>query len=151
MMELEHQLNMQLVKSFEGREVWLGLVESTNLQKDDYVILFPSTDSEINYFGLVYLDQFIERVNAQRIFIITQDQFVRESCTSFSSHIIRKIDYSIVDIESLLYFYRLYKFTNNLIIVALDELPGRSLRNLLNIKEVSLKDLVKVGIYGIGI
>ena len=146
-MIMEQHLNLQLVRAAQGRELWLQLVEEYNIEPHEYVILFPSSQREVNSYGLLYLNQFMDTKRLDTVVLLTNDQEVHDTHRQFAENVRHSIQLSDDEIESLLYFYRLYMFTNKLIIVALDQLPGRSLAQLQNVRGITLEELVAIGIY----
>jgi len=146
-MNLRYELDAQLERAAQGRLLWLKLVEHNDLQLDDYVFLFPSGQKKESYYGLLYLNQFIEKKKANRIFVITDDEIVFQAAEHFTTNISIKFLYTSEEIDSIVDFYRLYKFTGQLIIVATNRLPGRTLSQLLGIHGITVEELIAVGVY----
>lgn len=146
-MELEHQLNIQLEKSSQGKKVWMNIIDQFQLQKQDYVIVFPSLDSKMNYLCLLYAGQFVESKQPNKVYIITSNRTIEKAYHYFATNLAGCHVISPSEMDELLHFYKLYLFTDRLIIAAFDELPGRTLKNLAGINDISLEELISVGIY----
>ncbi|RRJ62287.1 hypothetical protein EHV15_04485 [Paenibacillus oralis] len=146
-MDITKQLDIQFSMAEKGRRLWLGLVEDNQLDLQDYVVLFPSDQPNINYYGLLYLNQFINNKRANKTVIVTSDGTVQKAYDYFTDKVTHCYLFNNDDIDSLLNFYRLYMFTNKLIIVSLDNFSGRTLGNLLNIRGITLEEIISLGIY----
>lgn len=140
-------IDLQLEQARIGRQEWLGLAELLELQPNDYIILFSSQFNQLNYYALLYLNQFIAHKKPARTFIVTDNDLVMKAHSFFTDKIDGCHKLSSEDIAVILLFYRLYMFTDRLIIVALDELPGRSLGNLVGVNRITLEEIISLGIY----
>lgn len=147
--ELENILEQSINEAWEGRKLWLDLAERYKLGDGDYVVLMPSDDRDCNYYSLLYLDEFLNRIRGKRAYILTWDDCVKRNAAHFSDRIGEVIDFPRRSAELLMRFYSLYSFTDKLIIASLDEPDGRSGRKLIGRKGLTVEEIVAIGIYGL--
>ncbi|WP_019153829.1 hypothetical protein [Robertmurraya massiliosenegalensis] len=145
-MELKTVLQEKLNFAYEGRNLWIELMKNVNFGVNDYVILMPSDDKEVNYYTLLYLNQFAEVKNVEKIYLVTFDKNIMKSYSLFINKPTQCINLSRENIEKLMNFYNLYMFTDKLIIASLDELKGRTAKNLVDKKGITLEEIISIGI-----
>ncbi|AGF58317.1 hypothetical protein B0P06_003368 [Clostridium saccharoperbutylacetonicum] len=148
-MEIRQILEQNINKAQEGRNLWIEICNKYKLGDEDYVILMPSLNAEYNYYALLHLSEFIDRVRAEKIIILTYDENVKKIGKMFSNKICDIYDFSREEAEYLMKFYCLYMFTDKLIIISLEEPEGRNGRQLIGKKGITLEELIAIGIYGL--
>jgi hypothetical protein len=136
-------------KAYAGRAIWLDIVKKYNLSEKDYVILMPSLSREYNYYGLLYFDQFMKHAKADRGIILTSDERVVKTASLFSENIADVVEFSQKKAELLMKFYCLYMFTDKLVIISLEEPEGRSGLQLVGKKNMTLEEIMAIGVYGL--
>lgn len=147
--QLKQKLNESIEKAYNGRKLWLDIFEKYKLSDRDYVILMPSLNSEYNYYALLHLDEFVRKVKAEKIIILTYDDRVQSTGKLFTNRIHDICYFSRENMELLMKFYCLYMFTDKLIIVSLEEPEGRSGKQLIGKKGITLEEIIAIGIYGL--
>lgn len=151
----EHEIiNQNLVAAIRGKKIYKEILKKFHEEKmrkiNDWgsaVLLFPSHDDEINYYGLTYLDEFLFRSNIKRLAIITSDEKVIQASTELFP---QNNDIYLVndtDMDDILFYYRLYSFDNRIKIVSLIEPLGRKADNLIGVKEITKEMIIAIGIY----
>lgn len=133
----------------QGRDFWINLVEANKLGGRDYVLLMPSYESEINYYGLVHLDAFLQKVGSNKCLLLVCNDRVKDLAYHFTEKAIEVINVSRSDAEKIMKLYSLYNFTDKLIVLSLDEPAGRSGKYMVGKKGITLEDMVAIGIYGL--
>lgn len=131
----------------KGREIWLDLIERHNIKDGDYVILFPSSYDEWAYYGALYIDDFLEFKASDRAVCLCHDSEIKAYVQK--NHRAEVLDFPRKSAEKLIAFYSLYMFTDSLIIISPDEPAGRSGRDIVGVKGVTVEDVVAIGIYGL--
>lgn len=144
------QVMIQLYKNTrrarKGRQLWRKLISRYSID-NTAVILMPSTDSEINFYALLYLDQMIESRNFDDALILTYDPVVNKCAYMFSKKIIDVKYFSREKAEDLMQYYCLYEFDNRLIIASLDEPQGRNASALIDKKGITSEEIFAAGVY----
>lgn len=115
--------------------------------EDTALIIFPEHNKEINYYGLLYLDEYLVRNLKKNVYIMTCDKTVAQSVALFTSkyHFVQYC--SEKEMESLLSLYGLINFEFNLTIVSLKWPTVRNGEYLVGAKNTSLEMVIAIGIY----
>lgn len=147
-------INQNLGAARRGKKKYKEILKKFHEEKmrkiDDWgsaVLLFPSHDDGINYYGLSYVDEFLFRTNVKRLAIITTDKKVLQAATELFS---RTQDIYLIDendMNDILLYYRLYPFDNRIKVISLDEPLGRRADNLIGVKNITKEMLIAIGIY----
>ncbi|NRT73710.1 hypothetical protein [Clostridium beijerinckii] len=148
-MELKRIIDKNIEKASKGRQIWIKILEKYGIGDGDYIILMPSLNNEYNYYTLLHLNEFINKVNAKRIILLTHDSVVKKVAKLFSNKIYDILYFSREDAECVMKFYCLYKFTDSLIIASLDEPEGRNGKSLIGKNGITLEEVIAIGVYGL--
>ena len=149
-------INANIDAAIRGRKVYQKILRnfvSIKMRKindwDSAVLLFPSHDNEINYYGILHVEEFMFRTNLKRLAIITSDEKVHKVFQELYPE--NKDFYLIADEEmkDILFYYRLYPFDNRIKVVSLDEPLGRRATNLLGIKNITKEMLISIGVFSL--
>lgn len=144
---LRKYMCINLFKSYSGWFQW----KKINLTKgigNTEVVLFPSKNTELNFLALIYLDEYLNKIKRDDVIILACDERVISSAHLFSKLILKKQIFSRVHAENLMQLYCLYKFTENLTIISLDEPYGRNAYKVVGKYNTSLEEVLKICIYG---
>lgn len=128
-------------KAYRGRSCWLSLVEQYKIEKNDMVVLFPKQDDSINAIAWKYTEKIAEQ--KRQIFVLSGEEYQSRHSN------ITWIKFDRQQAEELMQFYALYQFTNQLIIVSLDEPEGRCGRRLEGINGITMEEIVAIGMFGL--
>lgn len=115
--------------------------------KDVVFLVFPEYDKEINRFALLYLDEFLFRSNYKYAVIITIDENLIPLTKQYSAKIEDIIVLSEKKVEDLICYYSLNPNLRDIKIISLEKPEGRRGSNLLNKNDLSLEQLIAIGIY----
>lgn len=137
-----------LKKAFMGRQLWIKLVKRYNIISDDYIVLMPSLNRDYNYYSLLYMNQFLQNKKYNKVIILTFDNRVIKSYKLFSDKITLALNVSQKNLDLILKYYCLYKFTDKLIIISLDKPKGRNDYNLVGKNGITTEELISIGVYG---
>lgn len=148
-MTTELQLQKHLEKAMFGRALWLSLTKRLELQSQDYVLIFPSNHVKVNYYGLLYIDQFVESKKPMRTFILTDNQLVGQAYSHVTDKIAECELVSSEEMTAILNFYTLYLFSDRVIVVDIDQLSARSIGNIIGTRNITIEEIISVGIYQI--
>lgn len=144
------QVMIQLYKNTrrarKGRQLWRKLISRYSID-NTAVILMPSTDSEINFYALLYLDQMIESRNFDDALILTYDPVVNKCAYMFSKKVMDVKYFSREKAEALMQYYRLYEFDNRLIVASLEEPCGRNGSVFATKKGITSEEIFVTGVY----
>ena len=129
------EMGLKLFRSIVGRISW-----------GDYVFLFPSADRDVNYFGLLYLDEFLLRRNMKKAIIITSDILTSKSAEFISTKVKRVCLISSDQMKTMLNLFNMVYFAD-IVIVGLDEVEGRMGSSLIGVNGITKEMAVAIGIY----
>lgn len=113
-----------------GRELWL----KENFDKYDYVLVLPEDDNKLNNLILSVCNE----LNTENGIILAKTKLNDDVRVS-----------SEYEINSIIKLYELYEFTDKLIIGSFTKPKGRRSLNLLNIDDVTLKEIVEITIFNL--
>lgn len=149
------QKQQKLFSSKIGKKLWAKITKNFDFAKCEQAkcrkayIVFPDDDAEINMYGLLYLDEFLLRWDYDACVIIASDRKVFEACEKYTKKIAEKFLFTKEEITSLIDFYLLFKFSNDVRFVSLDLPTGRNASALIGVNDLSKEKLVAIGIYHI--
>lgn len=146
---MKENLEKRFEAAKQGMDEWISIERLSRLAPNDYVLLFPSDRFDYNYFGLKYLDTFLERVNGNKAVLLTFDQYVLKNASTFSDNIKSIINFSREQAEKLLALYSLYIFDQRFVVISLDEPYTRNALGLIGKKGITAEELIAVGVYKI--
>ncbi len=125
-----------------GRKLWLKLKSEYGINDSDYVIVVPEDDPVINELTLKYVDEFMNKRNIKRVFIMSRD-------TTRTVPVVSHITLTEEELNSIVQLYELYEFAANVIFASLDVPSGRLGRGLLVKDNIELEDVFKSVVYGL--
>ena len=129
-----------------GRDIYIDILRRMDI-KSTSLMIFPENDPALNYYGLLYLDEYLLRRLKAGAYILSSDPSVAKAYQLFSRNVKGCELVSERDITDIISFYQLIDFEMDVSIVSLDLPPGRKASNLLGAKDLSLEQLVAIGIY----
>lgn len=148
-MNISQLLNKKFKKVQKGKSLFWKLYNSIpNINKKETIFLiFPESDKEINYYGLLYLDEFLIKYNLRKAVIITNNNWGVKDLAHYSKKIEKVFVVTCDDVENIVCYYSLYPFMRNIRIVSLDKPDGRRGSNLLGRNALSKEKLIAMGVY----
>lgn len=142
-------LDEKLKAAEGGRQLWLALIREHGVARGDAVVLAPTQDGECNYYGLLYLDPFLDRIGARGALLLAADRRVAESAGLFSRRA-RAALLPACQAEKLLALYSLYRFSDQLTVLSMSAPYREDIACLMRAKSLTAEDIVATGIYGLG-
>ena len=141
------------VNVLRGRRIWRKIRKENGICEDrEKVILFPDNDHELNYAGLLYLASYLktqkDTFRKNKINIISSDRILLKSSVFFN-HYCKPIYLDNDKISLLLKYVSVFPTYRPLIIISLREPFGRKCDNLVGADDITIDDLVAIGIYRI--
>lgn len=134
-----------LILSAYGNKIWK---ETTKLiSENDIVLVMPENDDELNYYSLLYIDQYIEENKKKECVVITNNKKVISNYKYLSEKITRIEKLSNKKIRSLIQFYCLYKFDERVLFASLSKPNGRNAERILGKNGIRMEDIVAIGIF----
>lgn len=149
MFEIKEIAKKKLEMARGAQSEWRYLLERVQLVEKDYVILFPGDDQECNYYGMLYLDTFLQRVEGGKAVILTNNEYVKENIKNYSLHVKDIIYYSPEQIKRLITWFELEQFDPRLKIISLDVPFCRNARGIIGVKGTTIEQLIAIGVYSI--
>lgn len=134
-------------KAIYGREVWSNIESKYDIYNGKYALLMPTLNKEYNYYGLLYLNQFLEKFKIDEVIILTVDERVIKCANLFSDKISNVIKISEKDLDCLLEFYCFYLFSEKLIIISLEQPNGRNVNKLIGQRGITVEELIAIGLF----
>ena len=149
---LARESRKKLMQALRGWRIWYSLVRRYDMKSGNaktVVVLLPQYDDEACYFALLYLDRMLSLRKMNAAVLLTVSSDIIEIAPIFSKKIlaIEIIDNQVAD--SLLQYYELMMFDERFIAASLDEPNGRNGRALVGISNITVEELVAIGIYRI--
>lgn len=164
-MKNEHIIFLNsLCDVIRGRYLWKKILHKYSIDMNmDFIIFLPQGDPQINYYVLLYLNKFIENLERRKTFlssvgipiirrnekflILTNDIAAAQCAKVICRRVSQCVSFNITDLNKILSYYRLFPFTDRLIIGMLEGLPGRNGYNALIANGFTVEELVANGIY----
>ncbi|WP_167958649.1 hypothetical protein [Anaerosporobacter faecicola] len=128
----------------KGKKVWKTIKTTISNTENDYLIIFPEDDEEINTLGMKYLKIFQELHSDQVFYIVCMNEKVERLLKEYNDHVTLLTDKQM---KNLLDLYTASNFYTNTIIVSLQLPRGRAADRLLNMKEINVDQIVRYGIF----
>lgn len=136
-----------LIRCRYGFFLWHYLTKKHLISPNSAVILFPDCRDRDNYYGMLYMDQYLRQNNRESALVLTRDIRVPKSIGDFSEHIIKTIYISRAKADALIQYALLYDFDDRFVIAALDIPAGRNGSRLVNLKGLTEEEVFAVGVY----
>jgi len=149
MHNLHKIINEKLEYASMGLSEWHRIDSGYDLQQNDYVVLFCDDDIEVNESGMLYLDTFLDRVEGNKVVVLTNNKFVADNIKDYSKKIISVEECNDEQVTCLLSLYSLFHFDHRFRVVSLEKPHGRKAKSLIGVKGTTVEQLVAIGVYGI--
>lgn len=133
----------------DDKSVKRAFKKNPKLLKAPYiqVVLFPEEDEQLNYYGMIYLDEYLIRNNPYEVIVLTSNPYVVENISNYVKSTIKVEMISQQDCYNLIMYLRLMEFDRMIKVISLDQPLGRNGKKLLSSGKVDMELLVAVGIY----
>ena len=132
-----------------AQAMWDALKPTLELCPQDYVILFPSCNRETNLYGMKYLDTFLQRRDADKAVILTNDSFVKNRADQYSNNVKKIVCLEDEKLDFLVELYQFYIFEPNMVVISLDKPYCRNGTGLIGVKGTTIEQMIAIGVYGI--
>lgn len=131
----------KLFASMSKKHLW-------SKEKTAYVV-FPTDDAEINFYGVLYLNDFALFHKYDTLVLLVCDEALKNtalhSCKKVTAaHVVSK-----EAVRSLIMYYALYEFSTDIWFVSVDVPEGRRGSNILGKKGLTKEQFVAIGIFKI--
>lgn len=146
LLNVKVHLYLNLIAAYRGWWCWHRVICAKDVD-NTAIILFPSNDMEINYLGLLYLDQMLDLRKFDNAIILTDNEIIKKSSNLFSNRILNVLDVSRRNIDDLIQFYCLYEFDKRFIVASIDDPHGRNGSRMLGKKGITKEEIFVIGIY----
>lgn len=157
--EEKHIIKLNLNAAKKGKKLFASVVDDKIVKrafnkdpkplKAPYtqVILFPEDDEQLNYYGMIYLDEYLIRNNPFEVIVLTSNHYVVENISKYVKSNMKVQKISQQDCYNLIMYLRLMEFDRMIKVISLDQPLGRNGKKLLKSGKVDIELLVAVGIY----
>lgn len=107
--------------ALRGREIWLAIKASNNLDENWALVIFPTENVELNKTAVEYLSDYLKKKYLNGVVLLTHKYapFIAgisiDNCTMVSKCL------SENDMEAIIMYYKLQQFFRNIVVVSIDE------------------------------
>ena len=129
----------------EGRTVYRRFSQS--LDESTSLVLFPDDGGEVGFYGLLYLDEFLVRNLKKEALIVTSNPGVAKVANLFTPKIKDVVVLTDEEMELLISYLKLTEDDSGFTIVSLHHPSTRLAGNLVGAKDLTVEQLVAIGIY----
>lgn len=110
-------------------------------------IVFPTDDQELNFYGLLYLNDLIDFYGYDSFVLLTNQNLVNAASNLFCEKIAKVYRLADSEIKSIVSYYELLRFSNDVYFVSIDIPNERRGSNVLNRNNLTKEEFVGIGIY----
>lgn len=143
---IRNLLKKRFRQAFLGRKYFLEISKCIKCNKTAFIV-FPEHDKELNFYGLLYLDDFATDSEYDSLVVITSDCLVAKTASLFSKKIEVVHEISEENMNNLISYYEFYNFSDDFSVLAIEKPEGRRGNNIIGKKSLSKEQFVKIGIY----
>lgn len=141
----------KLIDAMKGKKILSSVLRKnkiSNLVKT-HIILFPEYDKKLNYYGTIYIDEYLLRNAASNVLVLYCDDTVANLVDDYVKAKCFKQKVETDQMANIISFYSLYIFTPSIKIISLDLPQCRNGRKLLSSGKLDFEQIVAVGIFHI--
>lgn len=153
-----------LLDVLKGRKLLKKIIKKYSLNMNmDFIVFIPKGVDDVTYFILLYLNKFIETLERkktkaenngfqvlrrnERFLVLTNDKIVLKSAKIICRRVSDVEFLSDKAMEEILSYYRIFPFSDRIIIGTIDGIPGRTGYRALKENGFSTEYLIANGIY----
>ena len=129
------------LEAWKGRSLWKKLVREYEIKLGVYLIALISDDVEQNTYAISYLEEFLKKKYAEGAVILTYDSRYDKEIRSLHLANVHIRHVTTKEMTSIARYYCLQRFSDNVVIVSLDEPFGSY--GLLEKDGISMEDMVR--------
>lgn len=138
---------MRVGAALAGRRLWLRIKKKYDVDDGVYVILMPEDDQTLNEPALLHIDDLIAHRGARGVVLLTGSDWVLRHAGAYSSGIIDAVPCSEKQMDGLLKFCELYRFSERLLTVSLHRPYGNKAWRAVGVQGVTVEELVCIGMF----
>lgn len=132
----------------KGRSIWRSIYDSRPIDLGiDRIIIIPEENRKTQYYAMLYLDKFLERVEKKNAIIITDSQLVCDTIGLFTKRMKYVTKISKKNMDALLKYQIVFGNVEIATIASLERYTGRLCEGLFGKEEISTEELMAVGVY----
>ena len=109
--------------------------------------IFPESDGKVNYYGLLYLDEYLVRNLLKEALIVTNSPGVMKVADQFTPKIRDIVIVSDKEMDDLIAYLKLTEDDSRFVIVSLRHPVTRNAKHLVGVKDLTVEQIVAIGIY----
>ncbi|MBR4227348.1 MAG: hypothetical protein IKR86_11435 [Candidatus Methanomethylophilaceae archaeon] len=109
--------------------------------------LFPEEDGKVNYYGLLYLDEYLVRNLLKEALIVTSCPGVMKVADLFTPKIRDVVILTDEEMDDLIAYLKLTEDDSRFVIVSLTKPATRNAKHLVGVKDLTVEQIVAIGIY----
>lgn len=139
----------KLIEADIAQAEWESLKNLVELKDNERVVFFPESDEKVNHYGMLYMDTFLMRNDAQKAIVIYQDESVKEQILNYSDNVRKCIFYNLEKMNRFITLYSLYPIDSRIKVISLDRPFCRNGSRLLGVNNITVEQLIAIGVYAI--
>lgn len=141
---------LTVLRAFQGRLRWIKIKRKYNVDSDNvYVIMLPDSDRTFNEIALNHIDDFLSYRKANKVVILTTDEWVFDNAHNFSNCIKAVEQITLRDYyyyRNYCYYYY-YSFSDQFIMMSLQDLYGKRLALAEGVSGIEKTDMACMALY----
>jgi len=130
-----------------GKKAYRKILKGIKQGDRPTIVLFPHDRSDLNYYGLLYIDEYLVRTLSRNALIVTSSEGVYRSAELFTDKIYGKILLEEKEMLSFLMLYPLLEPGYDVVVVSLERPEGRNAHRLLGAKGLTMEQIVAIGVF----
>lgn len=115
-------------------------------QKIAYIV-FPTDDQEINFYGLLYLNDLIDFYGYDSFVLLTNQNLVKSAASLLCEKTSKVCSLTDSEMKSIIAYYELLRFSHDVYFVSVDIPNERRGSNILGRNGLTKEEFVGIGIY----
>ena len=139
----------KLIEADIAQTEWELLKNLVELEDNERVIFFPESDERVNHYGMLYMDTYLMRNDAQKAVVIYKDASIKEQISNFSDNVRKCFFYDLEKMNRFITLYSLYPIDSRIAVVSLDRPCLRNGSRLLGVNGITTEQLIAIGVYAI--
>lgn len=145
-MDLQKEFWNRHASCCEGRKLYNSITKDID-PEETALVIFPEDDYKLNYYGLLYLDEYLVRNLKKNVILVTPNDTVANAVKYFTNKIKTIHLTSKQATFDLISLYNFIDLEYQTVIVSLSLPLGRNANNLLGANGLSLEQLIAIGVY----
>ncbi len=144
-MVLEEIIEKKLKVMKKGKQIIQKIL--SKLPDKTAIVVFPDSGSIDNYYGLLYLDNFLQNFHYEKVWIITASNLFEKVVPVLVDSDYKIINMNQEDVDKIITLFSLTSINPAFWVASLSIPNGRKAANLVGIKGLTYEEVFAVGVY----